>query len=198
MKPLNDTTIRRLTSRLEQEDDFVFLESSRLSEENHRSFLFRNPSAYLCCRPGDSVPEFLDRVDQARAQGRYLAGWLAYEFGYLLEPCLRHFLPENPESPASSVADKPLAMLGIYEDPLIFDHKTELFSNGTGWPLGELGDHRGPEEEEDASNSSLYSCTHLATTITRQEYIRAIQAIQDYIRAGDTYQVNFTLRFNFS
>ncbi len=181
MKPLNDTTIRRLTSRLEQEDDFVFLESSRLSEENHRSFLFRKPSAHLCCRPGDSVPEFLDQVDQARAQGLHLAGWLAYEFGYLLEPCLRRFLPESP------VADKPLAMLGLYEDPLIFDHKTGMFSNGTGWPLGDLG------EEEDAS----YSCTDLTTTISRQKYIQAIQTIQDYIRAGDTYQVNFTLHFDF-
>ena len=87
MKPLNDTTIRRLTSRLEQEDDFVFLESSRVNEENHRSFLFRNPSSHLCCLPGDSVDEFLAQVDQIRARGQYLAGWLAYEFGYLLEPC---------------------------------------------------------------------------------------------------------------
>ncbi len=107
MNPLNDTTLRHLTSRLEQEDDFVFLESSRLSEENHRSFLFRKPSAYLCCRPGDSVPDFLEQVDQVRAQGRYLAGWLAYEFGYLLEPCLRAFLPE------SSVTDKPLVLSKI-------------------------------------------------------------------------------------
>jgi para-aminobenzoate synthetase/4-amino-4-deoxychorismate lyase len=181
MKPLNDTTIRRLTSRLEQEDDFVFLESSRLSEENHRSFLFRNPSAHLCCRPGDSVPNFFEQIDQTRAQGLYLAGWLAYEFGYLLEPCLRRFLPESP------VADKPLAMLGVYDPPLIFNHKTELFSNGSGWPLGDL------EEEEDSS----YSCTDLTTTISRKEYIQAIQAIQDYIRAGDTYQVNFTLHFDF-
>ncbi|WLE98269.1 MAG: chorismate-binding protein [Candidatus Electrothrix communis] len=181
MKPLNDTTILRLTSRLEQEDDFVFLESSRLSEENHRSFLFRKPSAHLCCRPGDSVPDFLDQVDQARAQGQHLAGWLTYEFGYLLEPCLCRFLPESP------IADKPLAILGVYEAPLIFDHKTGLFNNGTGWPLGDLG------EKKNAS----YSCTDLETTITRQEYIRAIQAIQDYIQAGDTYQVNFTLHFDF-
>ncbi|RWX44414.1 Anthranilate/para-aminobenzoate synthases component I [Candidatus Electrothrix aarhusensis] len=136
MKPLNDTTIRRLTSRLEQEDDFVFLESSRLSEENHRSFLFRNPSAHLCCRPGDSVPNFFEQIDQTRAQGLYLAGWLAYEFGYLLEPCLRRFLPESP------VADKPLAMLGVYDPPLIFNHKTELFSNGSGWPSGILKKRR--------------------------------------------------------
>ncbi|MCI5167885.1 MAG: aminodeoxychorismate synthase, component I, partial [Candidatus Electrothrix sp. GM3_4] len=196
MKPLNDTTIRRLTSRLEQEDNFAFLESSRLSEENHRSFLFRNPSAHLCCQPGDSVTDFLDRVDQARAQGLYLAGWLAYEFGYLLEPCLRRFLPKAPEfpdSPGSPITDKPLAMLGVYEAPLIFDHKTEIFSNGSSWPLG-CSEKEKKEEEGDES----YSCTDLTTTISRQEYIQAIQAIQDYIRAGDTYQVNFTMHFDFN
>lgn len=181
MKPFNNTIIRRLTSRLEQEDDFVFLESSRLSEENHRSFLFRKPSAHLCCQSGDSVQEFLEQVDQARTQGQYLAGWLAYEFGYLLEPCLRRFLPQ------ASTVDKPLAMLGVYEAPLIFDHKTGKFNNETGWPLSSC------EEEQEAS----YTCTELKTTINRQDYIQAIHAIQDYIRAGDTYQVNFTLHFDF-
>lgn len=181
MKPLNDTTIRRLSSWLEQDDDFVFLESSRLSEENHHSFLFRNPSAYLCCRPGDSVNEFLEQADQARARGQYLAGWLAYEFGYLLEPRLRRFLPKLP------YAEKPLAMLGVYEAPLIFDHKSGRFSHGRAWPLGSFGD-----EKEEA-----YSCSDLTTSITRRDYIRAVQAIQDYIRAGDTYQVNFTLHLDF-
>ncbi|MCI5209686.1 MAG: aminodeoxychorismate synthase, component I, partial [Candidatus Electrothrix sp. ATG2] len=192
MKPLNDTTILRLTSRLEQEDNFVFLESSRLNEENHRSFLFRHPLAHLCCQPDDSVIDFLDQVDQVRAQGRYLAGWLSYEFGYLLEPCLRRFLPEPP------ARDTPLALLGVYEAPLIFNHKTGLFSNGSGWPLSSSKAENSSkeldslEEEEDS-----YSCTDLTTTITRQEYIRAIQTIQEYIRAGDTYQVNFTLHYDF-
>lgn len=181
MKPLNDTAILRLTAGLEQEDDFVFLESSRLSEENHRSFLFRRPSAYLCCQPGDSAGEFLARVDQARARGQYLAGWLAYEFGYLLEPCLRRFLPE------SSVADKPLALLGVYEAPLIFDHKNGEFSNGSDWPFRSF----------EAEKHDVSSCTELTTTVTRPDYIRAIQAVQEYIRAGDTYQVNFTLHFDF-
>ena len=184
MKPLNDTTIHNLTSQLEKEDDFVFLESSRLSKENHQSLLFRKPLAHLCCHPGDSVSDFLHQVDQIRCQGQYLAGWLAYEFGYLLEPCLRRFL-----------CNRPLAMLGVYDAPLIFNHETGLFSstqgNETGWPLQE-------EEKSRELSSSSYSCTNLTTTITRQEYIQALQTIQEYIRAGDTYQVNFTLHYDFS
>ncbi|MCI5159213.1 MAG: aminodeoxychorismate synthase, component I, partial [Candidatus Electrothrix sp. AUS1_2] len=174
MKPLDDSTIRRLTSRLEQEDDFVFLESSRLSEENHRSFLFRNPLTHLCCRPGDSVTEFLEQADQARVQGRYLAGWLTYEFGYLLEPGLRRFLREP------SAEDTPLAMLGVYVAPLIYDHASGEFSHDchetdeTGWPLRSCGEEKDEKEESCA-------CAELATTVTRREYIRAVRAIQDYI-----------------
>ncbi|MCI5183653.1 MAG: aminodeoxychorismate synthase, component I [Candidatus Electrothrix sp. AW1] len=186
MKPLHDTTIHNLTSQLEQEDNFVFLESSRLSKENHQSFLFRKPSAHLCCHPGDSVSDFLHQVDQIRYQGQYLAGWLAYEFGYLLEPCLRHFLCNRLYN---KLCNRPLAMLGVYDAPLIFDHANGLFRNGTGWPM---------QEEKKSRERSSYSCTDVTTTITRQEYIQALQAIQEYIRAGDTYQVNFTLHYDFS
>ncbi len=192
MKPLNDTTIRRLTSWLEQEDDFVFLESSRLSEENYQTFLFRNPSKYLSCYPGDSVTDFLNQVDQVRSQGQYLAGWLAYEFGYLLEPCLHRFLLDFP---VIAGVDRPLALFGLYEAPLIFDHKTRLFRNGTGWPQKALSNSG---EEKKSEKEDLYSCQDLQTSMSRQEYIQAIEEIQEYIRAGDTYQVNFTLHCNFS
>ncbi|MCW5211637.1 chorismate-binding protein [Desulfobulbus sp. TB] len=197
MKPLHDTTIHNLTSQLEQEDNFVFLESSRLSKENHQSFLFRKPSAYLCCHPGDSVSDFLNQVDQIRCQGQYLAGWLAYEFGYLLEPCLRRFFFKQG-CPLGRL-DRPVAMFGVYDAPLIFDHETDLFSNGTGWPF-QVQDlqEKAKGRKLPSSACTAYSCTDLITTINRQEYIQALQTIQEYIQAGDTYQVNFTLHYDFS
>ena len=190
MKSFNDTTIRSLTSWLEHKDDFVFLESSRLSEENHQSFLFRNPSTYLSCYPGDSATDFLNQVDHIRSHGKYLAGCFAYEFGYLLEPRLRKFLSQSQVS-----SDRPLALLGVYDTPLIFDHKTGLFRNGTGWPQEVL---RGSGQENRKEKEVLYSCQDVQTSMSRQQYIQAIEAIQQYIQAGDTYQVNFTLHFEFS
>ena len=185
MNPLSDKTITRLTSWLDSEDDFVFLESSRVTEENHTSLLFTRPHSYLNCLPGDEADDFLDRADRLREQGRFLAGWLAYEFGYLLEPCLRHFIP-----PPSSAAALPLALLGVYDAPLIFNHKTGLFSNGSAWPEKEEVEKKG---EERAS----YHCAQLETTLSRQQYLKAIRTVQEYILAGDTYQVNFTLHFDF-
>ena len=179
MKPLNDETIARLTSRLAREDDFVFLESSRVTEENHQSLLFTKPSERLVCMVGDDPARFLARADSFREQGYFLAGWLAYEFGYLLEPRLYSFLPGK-----ISGSERPLGVLGVYDEPIVFDHKTGLFSSGREWPTAEA--------KEDS-----FSCTQLQSTVSRQQYLQAIKKIQEYICAGDTYQVNFTLHLDF-
>jgi para-aminobenzoate synthetase/4-amino-4-deoxychorismate lyase len=179
MKPLNDATISSLAAWLGREDDFVLLESARVSRENHQSLLFRNPSRYLVCRATDDPLAFLAEADRLREQGLFLAGWLAYEFAYLLEPCLRHFLTEK-----QGRLDEPLAVLGVFEQPLIYDHASGLFRNGTAWPARE-------------GESSSFACSQLQATIRQQQYLRAIETIQEYIRAGDSYQVNFTLHLDF-
>jgi para-aminobenzoate synthetase/4-amino-4-deoxychorismate lyase len=176
LKPFSDADILSLTSWLARQDNFVFLEGSRVTEENHRSFLFHHPSSHLVCHSDDDAPAFLEKADQLRQQGLYLAGWLDYEFGYLLEPRLRRFLAKN---------NRPLAVFGVYEEPLIFNHQTGLCSGGK-WP----------GEEHTAEDSFI--CTELRTSISQEEYLRAVEKIQDYIQAGDTYQVNFTLHFDFA
>lgn len=176
MKPFSDADILRITSWLDRQDDFVFLESSRVTEENHRSFLFLNPSSHLICHPNDDAADFLDQADQLRQQGCYLAGWLDYEFGYLLEPRLRRFLAND---------NRPLAVLGVYREPLIFDHQTGQCSGGE-WPC------------EEQAAEDFFTCADLRTSISQDEYQRAVEKIQDYIQAGDSYQVNFTLHFDFS
>ncbi|MCI5223422.1 MAG: aminodeoxychorismate synthase component I, partial [Candidatus Electrothrix sp. AR4] len=178
MNPLSDNAILRLTSRLDQEDDFVFLETARVTEENHHSFLFTRPSGYLTCMPGEDVSAFLDQADYLREQGRFLAGWLAYEFGYRLEPCLHRFTPRD-----SSLDEKPLALLGIYDAPIVFNHKTGMLRGGANW-------------FSDEAEQTSFRCTALDTTLSKEEYLRAIQSVQEYILSGDTYQVNFTLHFD--
>lgn len=175
MKPFSDAEIIRLTSWLARQDDFVFLESSRVTAENHRSFLFTNPVSQLICHPSDNAAAFLDQADQFRQQGFHLAGWLEYEFGYLLEPRLCRFLADD---------GRPLAVLGVYQEPLIFDHQTGLCSGGE-WP-----------GEKQATDS--FACVDLRTSISKAAHLRAVEKIQEYIRAGESYQVNFTLHLDFS
>ena len=178
MKPFDDLTITRLTSWLEQEDDFVFLESSRVTENNHKSFLFLDPRKILSCSSTDNASVFLENAESLRQQGAFLAGWLSYELGYLLEPRLHHLIKQE------NTPFTPLAMLGVYDAPLIFNHRTATCENGRKWP------------EIDAQ-SCKSSCRGVQPSLSQAGYLKAVQAIKQYIQAGDCYQVNFTLHLDF-
>jgi para-aminobenzoate synthetase component 1 len=43
--------------------------------------------------------------------------------------------------------------------------------------------------------SSAFNVGELASGLTREQYVRAVEAIRDYIAAGDVYQVNMSQRF---
>jgi para-aminobenzoate synthetase/4-amino-4-deoxychorismate lyase len=177
MKPLDDTILARLTAWLDQQDEFVFLESSRVSAENHRSLLFTRPREWLVCRAEDDAADFMARVEKRQGEGFWLAGWLTYEFSYLLEPRLYRFLERSKKQ-------HPLAVLGVFEQPLIYDHRTETLTGGEKWPQAD------PDE-------SAGLCHDTTPSLTEKTYRRSLQEIQSYIRAGDTYQVNYTLHLDF-
>jgi len=178
MRPLNSHTVLKLTSALEGMDEFVFLETSRLSAENHRSFLLIEPTCWLECTVKDDPYVFLQHAEEYRAGGYFLAGWLGYEFGYLLEPALHSFVELLG-------SDTVVVRLGVFKKQLIFDHAGESFLGGAGWPVG----------EDRLSTSDI---DNLQTNISRQEFLAGIDAIKQYIQAGDTYQVNYTFKLDFS
>lgn len=70
--------------------------------------LFAEPDAVVVAWRTDEVAPALARLDAARAQGRWVAGYLAYEAGYALEPALRAIAPQM---------QGPLLAFGIYEAP---------------------------------------------------------------------------------
>ncbi len=178
MRPIDSESIRKLTTALEGMEDFVFLETCRMSEENHRSFLLVEPVCRLECTGEDDVLEFLELAESYRKQGYFLAGWFAYEFGYLLESVLHDlFRPGELHNT--------IAMLGVYKNPLIYDHATGEFSGGPGWPVEGAGEQ-------------FCTVDNLQTNISEQEFLAGIEKIQRYIRAGDTYQVNYTFKLDFS
>ena len=67
--------------------------------------VFAAPSAIIRADAAGEVPEALARAAAALAQGHHVAGWLAYELGYALEPRL--------ESPQPG----PLLRLGVFQAP---------------------------------------------------------------------------------
>lgn len=183
MKRFSDHDIAAVTNTLQKTEEFVFLESSRVTPEDHCSLLFTRPLRWLTCTAGDSPDEFLQEVDRWRTRGKYLAGWIAYEFGYTIEAALNSLAPagRNLSSPA-----RPLAVLGVFDQPLIFDHSSGLLPD-----LGFSG-------ETPSINDELFHIEDVRTNISREEYLAAIHRIKEYIAAGHTYQVNYTMKLNFS
>ena len=178
--PFTDVALTALLADLEAEDFFVFLETTRVSAENRRSYLFRRPRRRLRCLAGDDPEVFFAEVTDALRKGCYLAGWFAYEFGYLLEPVLNIGRPARFET-----GDVVLADLGVYDRPQIFDHQAGAVPKaGPGAALSDAG-------------SARYAVSNLRPNQEQAAYRERLRAIKSYIAAGDTYQVNYTLKLCF-
>jgi para-aminobenzoate synthetase/4-amino-4-deoxychorismate lyase len=154
----------------------VLLQTARFDAENYRSYLFLHPERTLAAGPA-----LFDEIEQALAQGSYVAGYFAYECGEGLKEMVR---------PAPQHASMPPVWLGVYAHAFVFDHRTGCFE-------GEL-----PEAyfASDLPHRREFEIRNLRFDFDERSYAGKIETIQEYIRSGHTYQVNFTgqLRFDFS
>ena len=154
----------------------ILLQTSRFDADNYRSYLFAHPVHTLSAHSA-----LFDEIEQALAGGAYVAGFLAYECGENLKTMGRCG-PRN--------ANLPLAWFGVYSKAFVFDHRTGEFEGES------------PDEliAENSPPDPSFEIRNIRFDITEKSYAQKIAAIHEYIRAGDTYQVNFTdkLQFDFS
>jgi para-aminobenzoate synthetase / 4-amino-4-deoxychorismate lyase len=177
MVGMQDPQLQRLLAVLSELEDVVFLDTSRPDAENCRSLLFLDRRERLCCRLGDDPQEYLQTLQQQLDRGHYLAGWVAYEFGALLEAGLA------PRPAVDGDAGVVLADLGVYGRPREFDHHSGV----TDFPLS--ADLPIAEEE--------YRIDRLRPNMNEEEFVAALEAVRRYIGAGDSYQVNYTMKLLF-
>lgn len=170
--PFSESILNRLLKKCGQED-FVLLETTRITNEEHCSLLFTSPVSHLTLTSKDNAWDFLAAAQDFLNQGYYLAGWLSYEFGYQLEPCLAQLINHDKGTL--------LADLGVYQHMERFDHNT---------PSSPPTEHTDP-------TALSYSLDNVHVNLKKEEYLQAISAIKKYIAAGDTYQVNYTLKLLF-
>ena len=70
---------------------FVFFEDQLANSMR----LYENPIDIVTAMTASEIEPALARLQKYQADGLYLAGYFAYELGYLLEPCLRALIPKN-------------------------------------------------------------------------------------------------------
>ncbi|WP_457576499.1 aminodeoxychorismate synthase component I [Desulfomarina sp.] len=172
-KPLLEKLLEYLSGR----GDFVFLDTSRPDSENSRSLLFMDPVDRKQCRTGEDPVRYLQELQQLLEEGYYLAGWFGYEFGVILETDIDVY--GKPRSPGPEL----LADFGVFRKPRVFDHLT--------------GEHNLPGGGSPPMNGTAYTLSNLRSNMKRDEFVHALGKVREYIGAGDTYQVNYTMKLHF-
>ncbi|MBL4613366.1 MAG: aminodeoxychorismate synthase component I [Magnetovibrio sp.] len=71
--------------------------------------LFSTPHKILSCTDAKDVPHVLRQIEEALSDGHHVAGYMAYELGYLLEPKLATLLPPKHSGP--------LIWMGVFSAP---------------------------------------------------------------------------------
>ncbi len=112
-------------------------------------------------RPSDVLRAFA-RAEGWRRRGFWIAGYVAYETGYVLEPRLRALMPRRRPGP--------LVAFGVYAAPQA----------------------AGPMLDRAADAGQLTTMTAPEPGVARAAYDAAMERVLGYISAGDCYQVNLT------
>lgn len=151
---------------------FVLLVESHRDPDQERALLFQAPEELISCRQPSEVPAALERVEGAVRDGRYVAGFMAYEAGYGLSPKL------------SGLAIPPLQEHALWFG--VFHDQQELRGRAVAaWLTERAG-------SEKARVSGLYF------ERGSDDYQRDFARIQGHLRAGDSYQVCQSRRARFT
>jgi para-aminobenzoate synthetase component I len=124
--------------------------------------LFSSAREVLVARRPGEVGPVLAQAEAARAGGAWVAGYIAYEAGYALEPKLARLMPRSRPGP--------LVALGLYDAPQSADAVLA-------------------KAAEDGRSTVM---TAPEPGVGRRAYGTAARRVFDYIAAGDCYQVNLT------
>ena len=126
--------------------------------------LFRAPARIIDAWEPDEVAPAFAAVEQARAEGSWLAGFAPYELGYVLEPGLGDLLPQTRATP--------LLRFGVFDAPE---------------PASRL-------EATLAREAGTAALGEPACDWSFAQYSDAFRVVREGIAAGDYYQVNLTMR----
>ena len=161
-------------SLVERAPGTVLLHSSR-SRNSAVSRLFTAPREIMLVRDLAELPALFSKIEKSTEIGHFVAGYFAYECLQYFEPTVA--LKERPSGP--------LAWFGIYDRCYRFDHAFGSFDTD---PI----DSSSKSVREIFRRSDNPDSDPIDYALDLQQFTERIARIQDWIRAGDVYQLNFT------
>jgi para-aminobenzoate synthetase/4-amino-4-deoxychorismate lyase len=153
---------------------FALLESSRAPAGEAASMLFWAPERAIVAARGDAVEAAFDALDEARREGLFPCGYIAYEAGYVVAGGPR-FTARDAGRGALPLVSMQAFARRAHLDRAAVDALLEALSEGAPCAVHDV------------------RLSH-----DRAAYGADIARILAYIRAGDTYQVNYTLKARFA
>ncbi|RMF12159.1 MAG: aminodeoxychorismate synthase component I [Alphaproteobacteria bacterium] len=152
---------------------FVLLETIGNARAGFPNRFYAAPREVIVCTCQDEVSDAIAAMDSALEAGCHLAGWIAYEVGYALEPRLAPLAPRDGTAP--------LIWMGVFDGFEVVDGS--LRNRLVGAPRHEA--------------NAFMRVDSLEPGITKAVYADALARIHDYLVAGDVYQINYTFPLRF-
>lgn len=203
-----------LYARLNRKDSFFLDSSLRDDDVGRYSFMGYNPC--MMVRSKGEVIEYSEGgsfkkvkgnplcfVDKVLAANKHLraesspfpfAGGIVGYFSYDLKNMIERLPVKNIDD--VGVYDQ---YWGVYDTFLVEDHRNKSLWIA-GYDVKKLNRMQEEVEELDGIENPFAEGAYIGELIanfSREDYVKAIEKVRDYIRQGDIYQVNLSQRFQF-
>ena len=142
------------------------------------SRLYQEPIAHWVAFTAAEMDACFEAIQSALKAGQHVVCLVAYEYGQVI-----HRLPVHPASSSPTAPVIPLMQAWAFHQPKLLA-KAEVDA----WLEIQLA-----QLKDDARVSGVASCTE---SITQTQFGADVERIQEWIRCGDTYQINHTYRIN--
>ncbi|WP_108469129.1 bifunctional chorismate-binding protein/class IV aminotransferase [Polynucleobacter difficilis] len=142
------------------------------------SRLYQEPLAHWAAFTAAEMDACFEAIQSALKAGQHVVCLVAYEYGQVI-----HRLPVHPASSSPAAPVIPLMQAWAFHQPKLLA-KAEVDA----WLEIQVA-----QLKDDARVSGVASCTE---SITQAQFEADVERIQEWIRCGDTYQINHTYRIN--
>jgi para-aminobenzoate synthetase/4-amino-4-deoxychorismate lyase len=154
----------------------ILLDDVQSGTEKRSSRLYQGPIAHWTASTPTEVNDCFSHMESALQAGQYLVCLVAYEYGEVV-----HRLPSRSIEDHPQATSTPLIQAWAFAAPAMLS-KVEV-DNWLAKQLSEL--------DVDKRMSGVADC---ANSITKAQFQADVERIQEWIRCGDTYQINHTYR----